>query len=520
MTVMAGLLSRRDRGSLMDVLGEEIKSRISRRGDHAVEVYRDRRCMMAKVDIGAFGSPAFRKEPGGSVAMLVGQPLLGLTDSPDAGRAEDLAQLHRAWDGDSMDLCASANGVFCAAYYSPHRSTITLISDKLGIRPIYYWIDANFLVFATALRILEGLSIVPRRMDLRAITELKTLGVPLGKRTPYADISLLRAAEVLTVSSETTTSSHYWRWDGLGVTEDSEDRLLQEASDRFRSAVRRRRGKDRPAVAFLTGGLDSRCLVTELRHQGAELHTFNFARSGTQDRVFGRQFADRIGSSHYEIPIKTVGGNAKYAFTLVDALDRVNPLAEHPRLAWSGDGGSIGLGHVRVSEAVVDQLRRGEEHRAVATFQAEQNAFVPKWLFRGGLGDALEMVPQEGILAELQRIHTEDAGRAFHLFLMLNDQRRHLADHFEHIDLHGIEYLLPFFDSHFLELILSLPIDWCLRHQFYTKWLASFPDVVTSIPWQTYPGHQPCPLPVAEDLAYQWARNVKPLQTAEERRQE
>jgi hypothetical protein len=64
---------------------------------------------------------------------------------------------------------------------------------------------------------------------------------------------------------------------------------------------------------------------------------------------------------------------------------------------------------------------------------------------------------------------------------------------------------LPFFDSAFLAAIVALPIDLCLRHKFYVKWLKHFHPSVTSVPWQAYPNHEPCPLPVPEGLAYQWA---------------
>src|SRR5439155_1266079 len=41
-------------------------------------------------------------------------------------------------------------------------------------------------------------------------------------------------------------------------------------------------------------------------------------------------------------------------------------------------------------------------------------------------------------------------------------------------------------------------------HQFYVKWLDLFPAAVTSVPWQSYPGHVPCPLPIPPGLHYQW----------------
>jgi hypothetical protein len=33
---------------------------------------------------------------------------------------------------------------------------------------------------------------------------------------------------------------------------------------------------------------------------------------------------------------------------------------------------------------------------------------------------------------------------------------------------------------------------------------------MVSTPWQTYPGHAPCPLPIPEGMSYQWARRPSP----------
>jgi hypothetical protein len=87
---------------------------------------------------------------------------------------------------------------------------------------------------------------------------------------------------------------------------------------------------------------------------------------------------------------------------------------------------------------------------------------------------------------------------------MVNDQRRKLASHFENIDLHRLELQLPFFDSDFLAVIVSLPIDACLRHKLYVRWLRLFSTETTAVAWQSYPGHEPCPIPVTQHAAYQW----------------
>jgi hypothetical protein len=119
-------------------------------------------------------------------------------------------------------------------------------------------------------------------------------------------------------------------------------------------------------------------------------------------------------------------------------------------------------------------------------------------------------IPRQGIREELERLDCADRGRAFHLFVMLNDQRRHLASFFENIDVDRLEFHLPFFDADFLEPILSSPIDGFLKHEFYMKWLEYFPPVTTSQPWQAYPGHVPCSLPVSQELRYQWGDRLYP----------
>src|SRR5439155_551720 len=326
--------------------------------------------------------------------------------------------------------------VSCAVHYPPDAGRLTLVTDKLGVRPLYYWIGEDHVIFATAMRVLEALAEVPKQMDLRAVTEAACFGFPLGDRTPYQGVRALRAAEVVQVSGAGVARSQYWRWDDIPPARRPQQELLQEAYDRFTAAVACRRRGDRTTTAFLSGGLDSRCVVAALRAQGAEVHAFNFALPGTQDRILGAACAAALGARHHQGTMRP------------DAV-----------------------------------LRK---------------------LLRPAVADAVADIPRRGIREELDDLRCADPGRSLHLFLLLNDQRRHLAGHFENIDLHRLEFTLPFFDSDFLQSILAVPIDLCVYHQFYVKWLDLFPAAVTSVPWQSYPGHVPCPLPIPPGLHYQW----------------
>jgi hypothetical protein len=438
--------------------------------------------------------------------MLAGEPLLAL-DGVNAlqDRTKDLELLHHALDQGKWEVLSKTQGVFCAVQYKPAEGILTLIADKLCIRPLYYWVGEQYVVFASSMRILEALPMVPKVMDLRAVAEIASLGYPLGTRTPYAGISLLKAAEIIQFSEDKVSRFQYWRWDQIPKSKETESELLLQAYDKFTMSIARRIRSDRATVAFLSGGLDSRCIVELLRKRGVTVHTFNFSHPNTQDHFFGTEFAHQVGTIHTQASTE-IGPTLSTMMSAAwnESKYRATYPVERPQLVWSGDGGSVGVGHVYLTQVIVDLMRDRELDDAVKAFLNQQKAVVVKGLLKASIANYLSEILEQGIREELDDIHSDDPGRDFHIFLLLNDQRRHLTAHFEDIDLHRIEFHLPFFDSNFLSSILAVPIDQCLGHRLYTKWLNYFPSAVTSVPWQAYPGHEPCPLPIPKELLYQW----------------
>jgi len=100
--------------------------------------------------------------------------------------------------------------------------------------------------------------------------------------------------------------------------------------------------------------------------------------------------------------------------------------------------------------------------------------------------------------------NTNDPVKSVYEFLLYNDQKRHMELHFETICQHGVEMMLPFFDSEFLAKIYSLPSKDIVFHRAYSNWFNLFPKYVTETPWQTYPEHVECPIKLEKNLSYQW----------------
>jgi hypothetical protein len=293
---------------------------------------------------------------------------------------------------------------------------------------------------------------------------------------------------------------------------------LQAIHDSFQVAVERRVGRDKATAAYLSGGLDSRCIVGALVRDNVKVHSFNFALPGTQDYLFGNDFAAGIGSIHQSLPKQSGDSVPDYSLLMAEALKNSNPDLEHSRLVWSGEGGSFLLGVIYLNESIIESMRADNVDRAIEEFLEREQIKIPTKLFRPHVLENASDLIKRGLREELEGLRATDAGRKFYLFLTLNAQRRKLAYHFENLDLHRLEFQLPFFDGAFLEAVIATPLDWCLRHKLYVKVLSLFPPAVTQVPWQAYPGHEPCPLPIPDRLAYQWDEDYQSKESVARKR--
>jgi hypothetical protein len=505
MSIFVGIFSRTPQYPIEDSTCESMKRVISRNPGEEVTIYRDKMIFLAKVDVGAYGKSAFYIDPSGSVSMLAGEPLLDLGDGDTLRtRREDLEMLHKAWDKGNWDVVRSAQGIFCAMHYHPVKRCLSLIADKLGFRPLYYWSGKKYVVFSTAVRILESLAEVPKTMDVRAVTEIANLGFLLSNRTPYSDILRLGAAEVLQFSENGESQLRYWHWDKIPQSSESEDELLRKVYEDFATAVINRLRNDTSTFCTLSGGLDSRCVTAILRSRNVIVHTINYARLGTQDSVLGAWFSREIGSIHEEVKRNHKPSDFETIAAWKASKQREAWQVERPSLVWTGGGGSVGLGHVYLDETIVNLMRSGKREAAVDWYLNRQHIAILRRLLNPTILDSLSGTLKLGIIERLEKIRCDDPGRDFYLFLMLDEQKFLFSNYYEDIDMHRFEFHFPFLDSNFLASVISVPIDFCLRHHFYHRLLRYFPPAVASVPWQAYPNHEPCPLPIPPGLAYQW----------------
>jgi asparagine synthase (glutamine-hydrolysing) len=337
--------------------------------------------------------------------------------------------------------------------------------------------------------------------------------VPLGDRTSFLDVKRLLASEAVVVDCNYVKRFCYWRWDTLQPVPSGD--LIQRLHGEFQKAVALRLKSDRTALSFLSGGLDSRTIVAALVGKGVATRAAIMGSPRSQDRIFGRAFADALGTPVIEVDIDaSVEGEwwervRKAVAALRQTTDPAAP-PERPGLIWNGEGGSMGFGHIHLNETIINLARQG----GAAFFEefARYNSWRGTWrgVVRRRWSAELAARLHQLYRDEMARSTPADPGRAPYLFLLFNDQRRKLEGLQANADLIRVEMLMPFFDMEFIKLIAATEIDLFIGHRMYMDFLQLLQPAVYSTPWQAYPGHVPCPIPAPADLDYQWTRQSRP----------
>ena len=474
---------------------------------------------VAHLDLGLWPGASLAQSGRGS-ALVAGDPVWvdpqGIA-LPRRTAIEHLAE--RATADDLMPL-RQVEGTCCGLTFDATGRHLVGFTDKLGVRPLYWARSGAVLYVASAQWLLEGLPTIALEPDWLGAAETACFGFPLADRTLYLGIKTLPPGSALVAGDGELSVRCYWDWAALPANPLQGDALVRQVRDAFDAAVAVRLTGQKHVMAFLSGGLDSRLIAARLRAAGTQVSSLNFAPPGSQDLMLGRAAAEALGTQHQEFAL----GADSFAQRQHDAIEQWREARpdraawpESPGLVWSGDGGSVALGHVYLSEASVAAARSEGGIPAAARAISEHNCFglTPHLFARDW--QHLSQAHLRGIEADMASRPNVEPGRNAHLFFMLNDQHRHLTGHFERLHLSGFDLVLPFFDGRFLATVLSSRIDPFLRHGLYNELMASLGGPISRVPWQSYPGHHPSPVPVDSGLRKQWGEGWHDAAT--ERRQ-
>lgn len=199
------------------------------------------------------------------------------------------------------------NGQFAIAIWDTRRRRLFLARDRMGMRPLYYAERGDTLVFGSEVKALLATGLVGAEPDLKGIDALISFGCVVSPNTFFRGIRSLPPGCYLEWKSGKLSVSRYWDTeypDAAQAEDRGEEYYATRLLEQLTEAVRCRLISDVPLGAYLSGGLDSSCVVERMAGlNGRVLTTFSIAFE--DDEFDESDYADmmiaRLGCRHESI---------------------------------------------------------------------------------------------------------------------------------------------------------------------------------------------------------------------------
>lgn len=224
-------------------------------------------------------------------------------------------------------------GIFAFAVFDEGKNEVFLARDQMGVKPLFYTICDNTLVFGSEIKTILANPKVKREVDREGLTEIFGLGpAVIPGSAIFKNIKEVAPANCLLISSDNSIKKwEYWTVEAKEFKETPEE-AIAHTRELLIDAITRQLVGDVPVCTFLSGGLDSSAIsaiaANEFKNRGKKLTTYSidyedndkYFKSSlfqpTSDEFYAEEMAKFIGSNHK----KVVLNHTDLALALKDAV--------------------------------------------------------------------------------------------------------------------------------------------------------------------------------------------------------
>jgi len=206
------------------------------------------------------------------------------------------------------------NGMFAIAIWDNKLKKIIIARDRYGMKPLYYYCDGKNLVFASEIKSIIKNKFYKRQLDYYGLCEYLRFQNYISDKTLFKNISLLPQGTYIEFDSNLKPSLEtYWDFNFF-----NKDMVIKnnkrDLNFYINRAVKRQSFADVDINSYLSGGIDSACIVRNAKKFIKNIKTFTIgfdlsSASGIEFFFDERKKAERISSifktDHYQSVLKS-----------------------------------------------------------------------------------------------------------------------------------------------------------------------------------------------------------------------
>ncbi|MEO7539056.1 MAG: asparagine synthase (glutamine-hydrolyzing), partial [Pyrinomonadaceae bacterium] len=208
-----------------------------------------------------------------------------------------------------VDFVNYIEGDFGIALWDEQRRELSLYRDRMGVKPLYYYIRDGRMIFASEIKAILAHPAVERDVDETALIDYLTFVTTPAPQTLFKDIQKLPAGHRLIINQNGDVKVEQY-WDAMPPAQAdvrNETEHIDEVLRLLRASIKKRMMSDVPFGVFLSGGVDSSAnvaLMSELMDRPVKTFTVGFEDHAYLNELeSARRIADRYNTDHHEVII-------------------------------------------------------------------------------------------------------------------------------------------------------------------------------------------------------------------------
>ena len=197
-------------------------------------------------------------------------------------------------------------GMFAFAIWDSTRESLFIARDRLGIKPLYYRVTGDGLIFGSEIKVVLSYPGMPAQFNRSALPEYLALGYLSSEETFYSGIRKLMPGHTLEVDNHAEVRVRQY-WDLACRADESmrdEAYYVESYRNLLEGAVKSHLMSDVPLGVFLSGGIDSSAvaaLMTKIRREPVETFSVGYTESSYSELPYARTVAQHLNSIHHEV---------------------------------------------------------------------------------------------------------------------------------------------------------------------------------------------------------------------------
>lgn len=233
------------------------------------------------------------------------------------------------------------NGIFAFSIYDKKQETLYLFRDRLGVKPLFYTIKDNTLVFASEIKALFEFPSITPEIDIDSLRQIFGLGpARTSGNGVFKNIKEINSAHFAIFNKYGFKEIKYWDLISKEHNQNYKE-TVENVHFLVKDAIEKQLVSDVPVCTFLSGGIDS-SIVTAissifLKKQNKILNTFSFDFKENDIYFKSNSFQPERDKPYVDIMLKHYDLNHKYLecdeLNLIDLLFKSVDAKDLPGMA-------------------------------------------------------------------------------------------------------------------------------------------------------------------------------------------